>query len=185
MPTQGINHDAILPQHREIACKRYKQYINLYLDDAAHVLSITNAQIQAFQVTQTTFIARFRDALNAIERYNWFGYNTRQLLLLSQAIVVSTHDGALVGTRTAIKAHRSTNRDYIANTSTVNNEVEILDKHSIQSVCYLIQHSALHPQPLFYTNIALSSNEKMTLTETFPNVVITPDDKNPNKHHFV
>lgn len=185
MPTKEINHDCILPQHREVACKRYKYLIDLYLDDAVHVLPITNAHIQTSQVTQTTFIARFRDALNAVERYNWFNYDARQLLLLSQAIVVSTHDGALVGTRTTIKACRSTNRDYIASTSTVNNEVEIIDKTGIEHICALIQTSSLHPQPLFYTNIPLSKLEILVLQDDYSNVVITSDDKNPNKHHFV
>lgn len=173
-----VIHDSLLPQHRPSACAKYLPQLNLYLQ-TSRVVAIT-----IFSGAQTTYVARFRDAINAIEKYNWPTYTPTDIERISRLVVISTPEAVLLGTRQEIKAYRITPTDNVLPTPK-QNEIEIISLDAIANICSLIQNCALVPQPLFYTLIHIPDSQLLALQTHFPNVVITIDQHNPNKRYVI
>lgn len=169
------NQSHVLPQHRESSVARYMPFILNYLSQP-----IGNVvHIKPVDVAVTTFVARLRDSLFALRKYNYAGFDAEQMARVSSLTVAHTAQGVILGTQPDIK--RTMAMVIPGEVMNEKNEIEV-ELAYLSSVLQLLNDSALTPQPVFVVCGILSTD---AIKEQFPNVTFIPDPITPNKYRFI
>lgn len=169
-----------LPQHRLGQVSRYLLHIRNAIANYP-----TCINVKPIGIAPITFVARCRDAINAIEKYptvyqDWTDTERNKMKDLT---VSHTTKGVLIGPRGSMRHYKPIEDKVVPGIAT--NEIEVFgDEETIHQLCTLLNRECFKPQPTFITSIQLSEPEWTYLQAMRPNVLITVDSIDPTKHRI-
>lgn len=167
-----------LPQHRLGQVSRYLLHIRNAIANYP-----TCINVKPIGIAPITFVARCRDAINAIEKYptvyqDWTDTERNKMKDLT---VSHTTKGVLIGPRGSMRHYKLIENKVVPSAS----DLEITEGWTnLTYVCHLIEYKGLKPQPTFITSLVFPDYIWNELRAKFPNVLITVDSIDPTKHRI-